>query len=116
VALCRSCWERGADRIRVRGLVKWCLLFVEHVSAEVVGSLVVVELCLVGVAAVLGEAQLGLTLIDDRQRGQISFVGCGAFCIERQLCLVKAMLVAIGAGLFAFGDALIYIDERLLLV
>jgi hypothetical protein len=83
------------------------LLFVEHVSAEVVGSLVVVELCLVGVAAVLGEAQFGLTLIDERQRGEIISVGCGAVGIERQLCFVEAMLVAVSAGLFALGDALI---------
>ena len=47
------------------------------------GSLVVVKLRLVGVAAVLGEAQFGLALLDERQRGEIISVGCGAVRIER---------------------------------
>jgi hypothetical protein len=59
------------------------LLVVEHVSAEVVGSLVVVELCLVGVAAVMCEPEFGLALIDAGERGGIIFVGCGGVGVER---------------------------------
>ena len=47
----------GGDRFR---LVQRGLLLVEHVTAEVLGSLAFVELRLVGVATVLGEAQFGL--------------------------------------------------------
>jgi len=83
VALYRGCRRRFADRIGVRGLVKRCLLVVEHVPAEVVGSLVVIELGLVGVAAVLREPEFGLALIDAGQRGEVMFVGCGAIGVER---------------------------------
>jgi hypothetical protein len=50
VALSRGCRPRFTHGIRVRGMVNRCLLVVEHVSAEVMGTLVIVELCLVSVA------------------------------------------------------------------
>lgn len=103
-------------RGRVHGLIKRRLLCVEHVSAQVVRSLVSVELCLVGVAAVLGETQLSLTASGGRERCRIVLVADRPISVERPLGFVQALLVAVGADLFAFGDTLVQIDQRLLLV
>jgi hypothetical protein len=103
-------------RGRAHGLVKRRLLCVEHVSAQVVRPLVSVELCLVSVAAVLGETQLGLTAAGGSDRGRIVLVKDRPISVERQLGFVQALLVAVGTDLFAFGDALVQIDQRLLLV
>jgi hypothetical protein len=105
----RGCWEHLTDRDLVRELIKWSLLLVEHVAAEVAGALVVVELYLVRIAAVLRDAELRLTLIEERQCGETIFVGYVAVRIEHKLRLIKATLITVGAGLFAFGNALIYV-------
>jgi hypothetical protein len=60
---------------------------------------------LVCVAAVLSETQFGLAPIDQGDRGTV--IGAGAVGVERYLCFVEALLVAVGADLFAFGDALV---------
>jgi hypothetical protein len=117
VAFLRGGWGRFVDaRIRASGMVEWCLLLVEDVSAQVLGSLVVVELYLVRVAAVLSETQFGLTTINRCGRGTVMVVGGGAVGVERYLCFVEALLVAVGADLFALGDALVEVHERLFLV
>jgi hypothetical protein len=116
VAFFRGDRGRFNDRICVGRMVEWCLLLVEHISAQVLGSLVVVQLCLVGVAAVLSETQFGLTTIDRGDRGKVIVIGGGAGGVERSLCFVEALLVAVGTDLFAFGDALIEVDQCLFLV
>jgi hypothetical protein len=94
------------DDSAVEGSVAWCLLLVEHVLAEVLGSLVVVELGLVCVVPVLSETQFGLTTIDRGDRGMVIVIAGGAVGVERYLCFVEALLVAVGNDLFASGDAL----------
>jgi hypothetical protein len=117
VAFLRGGWGPfGDDRIRVGWMVEWCLLLVEDVSAQVLGSLVVVELGLVCVAAVLSETQFGLAAIDRGGRSTVIVIGAGAVGVERYLCFVEALLVAVGADLFAFGDALVEVDQCLFLV
>jgi hypothetical protein len=117
VALVRSRWGRFVDaRLRVGRAVEWGLLLVQDGAAQVVGSLVVVELHLVRVAAVLGETQFGLTTIDRRDRGTVMAIGGGAVGIERYLGFVEVLLVAVGPDLFALGDALVEIDQCLFLV
>ena len=59
------------------------------------------------VAAVLGETQFGLAPIDRGDRGAVIVIGAGAVGVDRCLCFVEALLVAVGADLFAFGDALV---------
>jgi hypothetical protein len=81
-----------------------------------VGALAVVKLRLVGIAAVLGEAQLGLPLTEGRLRARVVLVGCRTVGVELFLGLVDALLIAVSAGLFAFGDALVKVDHCLLLV
>jgi hypothetical protein len=101
-------WERfGDDRIRVGRMVEWCLLLVEDVPAPVLGSLVVVELYLVCVAAVLGETQFGLAPVDRGDSGTVIVIGAGTVGVERCLCFVEMLLVLVSADLFAFGDALV---------
>jgi hypothetical protein len=79
VAFLRGGWGPfGDDRIRVGWMVEWCLLLVEDVSAQVLGSLVVVELGLVCVAAVLSETQFGLAAIDRGGRSTVIVIGAGA--------------------------------------
>jgi hypothetical protein len=92
------------------------LLIVEYVSALVLGSLAVIKLHLVRVAAILGETQLGLSLLEGGLSARIVLVGGGSINIESLLGSVDTLLVAVRAGLFAFGDALIEVDHRLLLV
>jgi hypothetical protein len=114
IACLGSCREHlRDDRFR---LVKRRLLIVEDVSAEVLGSLVFVELCLVCVASVLSQTQFGLAQVGGRMRGRIVFVGCTAVSVEGQLSFVDALLVAVGTNLLAFSDALVQIDQRLFLV
>jgi hypothetical protein len=114
IARLGGCWEHLRDsRFRV---VKRRLLVVEDVSAEVLGSLVFVELCLVGVATVLRQTQFGLAQIGGRTRDRIVFVGRTAVSVEGQLSRIEALLVAIGTNLLAFSDALVQIDQRLFLV
>jgi hypothetical protein len=112
------CGGRGRfdDWIRVGRMVERRLLLVEHVSADVVGSLVVIKLCLACVAAVLSEAQLGLTPLGRGDRDEVVVIGGGAVGIKPNLCFVEALLVAVGAGLLPFGDALVEIDKRLFLI
>jgi hypothetical protein len=104
----------GVDRACVGGLVEWGLLFVEDVSAGVLRVLAVVELCLVCVSSILGVAQFGLTLIEGGVRGGASFVAVGCVRVEGVLRCVQSLLVAVRAGLFAFGDALVQVGQRLL--
>jgi hypothetical protein len=114
IACLGGCWEHLRDhRFRV---VKRRLLVVEDVSSEVVGSLVFVELGLVGVAPVLRQTQFGLAQVGGRLRGRIVFVGCTAVGVEGQLSLVEALLVPVGTNLLAFSDALVQIDQGLFLV
>jgi hypothetical protein len=46
-------------------------------------------------------------------RYEVIVIGGRTAGIKRNLCFVKALLVAIGADLFAFGDALIDVHKRL---
>jgi hypothetical protein len=109
-------WVRfGVDRACVGGLVEWSLLFVEHVSAGGLRVLAVVELCLVCVAPILGMAQFGLTPIEGGVGGGVIFVNSvGCVRVERVLRGVQSFLVTVSAGLFAFGDALVQVGQRLL--
>ena len=97
-------------------MVERCLLLVEHVSPQVLGSLVVVQLRLVCVAAVLSETQLGLPPLGEGDRHEVVVIGGRAGGIERNLGLVEVLLVTVGADLFTFGDALVEIDEGLFLI
>jgi hypothetical protein len=103
-------------------MVEWRLLFVEDVSAQILGSLVVVQLCLVCVAAVLGETELRLAPIDRGDRrtvigaGGAGATGAGAVGVECYLSFVESLLVAVGPDLFALGDALVEIDQCLFLI
>jgi hypothetical protein len=112
------CGGRGRfnDWIRVGRMVERCLLLVEDVSAQVLGSLVVIQLGLVCVAAVLSETQFGLAPFGRSDRDKVMVIGGRAVGIERDLCFVEALLVAVGADLFAFGDALVEIDKCLFLI
>jgi hypothetical protein len=116
VAFFRGGRGRFDDRISVSRMVEGCLLLVEHISAQVLGSLVVVQLCLVCVAAVLSKTEFGLTPLGRSNRHEVSVVGGRAVGIKRDLCFVEALLVTVGPDLFAFGDALVEIDKRLLLI
>lgn len=109
-------WGFGDDAIRIGRMVKRFLLLVEDVPAQILGSLVVVELCLVCVAAVLSETEFGLTRIDGRDPGEVMVNGGRAVGVERYLCFVEALLVAVGPDLFAFGDALVEVDQHLFLI
>jgi hypothetical protein len=91
------------------------LLLVEDASAGVLRVLAVVELCLVCVAPILGVAQFGLTLIEGGVRGGVIFVELvGCVRVECVLRDVQSFLVAVRASLFAFGDALVQVGQRLL--
>jgi hypothetical protein len=100
--------------IRVGRMVKRCLLLVEHASTQVLGSLVIVKLRLVRVAAVLSETEFRLTPLGGSDRDRV--VGGRPAGVKRNLCLVEAPLVAVGAGLLTFGDTLVEIDKRLFLI
>ncbi len=103
-------------RIRLGRMVKRCLLLVEHISAQVVCPLVIVELCLVRVAAVLSETQFRLTPFGRCDRGDVGVAGSRSVGIKHNLCFIQALLIAVSAGLLAFGDALVEIDTRLFLI
>jgi hypothetical protein len=106
----------GVGHCRGRGPVERGLLIVEYVSAQVLGSLAVIKLHLVRVAAILGETQFGLSLLEEGLSAGVVLVGGGSINIESFLGAVDTLLVAVRAGLFAFGDALIEVDHRLFLV
>jgi hypothetical protein len=87
----------GVCGLGVRVLVKWGLLFVEDVSAEVLCALAVVELCLVRVAAILGVAEVGLALIEGGVGGGVAVVAVVIVDCVRVECLlggVESFLVA----------------------
>jgi hypothetical protein len=116
VAFFRGGRDRFNVRIRVGWMVERGLLLVEDVSAQVLGSLVVVELRLVCVAAVLSETQFGLPPLSDSERYKVIVIGRRAVGVERDLCFVEVLLVAVGPDLFTFSDGLVEIDQCLLLI
>jgi hypothetical protein len=113
VAFVRGGRGRRKDWIRLGRLVERCLLLVKDVSAQVLGSLVVVQLCLVCVAAVLSETELGLAPFGRGDRYEVIVISGRAAGIKRNLCFVEALLITVSADLFAFGDALIDVYKRL---
>ncbi len=92
------------------------MLIVEHVSALVLGALGVIELHLVCVAAILGEAEFRLSLLEGGLGAQVILVDGRSVNVELVLGLVYTLLVAVRAGLFAFSDALVKVDHGLFLV
>jgi hypothetical protein len=116
VAFVRGHRGRFNDWIRVGRMVERCLLLVKDVSAQVLGTLVVVQLRLMRVAAVLSETQFGLAPFGGRNRYEVIVIGGRAAGIKRNLCFVEALLVAVRTDLFAFGDALVDVHKRLFTV
>ncbi len=115
VALFRRA-ERVTDRsVRVGRPVERSLLLVKDDPAKILSPLAFVELCLVSIAAILGETQLDLTATSGSHAGD-AVVSARTVGIERQLRFVERLLVAVGPDLLAFGDALIQVDQRLFLV
>jgi hypothetical protein len=83
---------------------------------NVLGSLGVIQLCLVCVAADLGATEFDLALVRGHSSRKVTMGEGGSIPVESVLGGVQTFLVKVGPNLFAFGDALAHVSHRLLLV